>query len=256
MRWKAALARGDVLWQKEQLLNIGIEKLPNECDKVCWLDADVLFQNNDWPQQTARLLEEYCVVQPFSLSVRLQPGETECSTEDLPLGSAEHEVLHSMAYGVAAKGPDCLSSYLEHGHSGYAWAARRSLLLKHGFYYANVLGNADLNIAQAMFGGARYLKTDRLSSQATAHLYTWSDAFYKSVRGSVAWVDGTLFHLWHGYKKDRLYHGRLRVLIEHEFDPEVDLAVSAEGPLVWSSDKPELHQWCRRYFALRAEDTE
>ena len=28
-------------WQKEQLLNVGLNRLPSECDKVCWLDADV-----------------------------------------------------------------------------------------------------------------------------------------------------------------------------------------------------------------------
>jgi hypothetical protein len=248
------LRGGDILWQKEQLLNVGLDRLPSECDKVCWLDADVLFDNLDWPKHTSRLLEDFAVVQPFSLSVRLQPGESKCATDDLPLGSAEHEVLHSMAYGVAAKGPECFRSYLEHGHSGYAWAARRAILQKHGFYHANVLGNADLNIAQAMFGGDRYLKVDRLSPAALAHLNDWANAFFGSVRGSVTYVEGTLYHLWHGYKQNRMYHGRLEVLIEHEFDPDKDLAISPEGPLVWSSDKPALHDWCRRYFAQRDED--
>jgi hypothetical protein len=246
---------GDVLWQKEQLLNIGLKKLPSECDKVCWLDADVLFENPDWAVQTARLLEEYVVVQPFSLSVRLRPHETDCSLDGLPLGSAEHEVLHSMAYGVAAKGTDSLSSYLAHGHSGYAWAARRSVMETHGFYRANVLGNADLNIAQAMFGGDKHLKIDRLSPAAADHLKSWANAFYEDVRGSVIHVEGTIFHLWHGYKENRLYSGRLDVLIDHDFDPDEDLTASPEGPLIWSSDKPGLHDWCDRYFALRGEDT-
>src|ERR1700753_3038699 len=34
-----------VLWQKERLLNIALKQLPPECDKVVWLDADILFQN-------------------------------------------------------------------------------------------------------------------------------------------------------------------------------------------------------------------
>jgi len=246
---------GDVLWQKEQLLNVGLKRLPASCDKVCWLDADVLFDNDDWAEQTAQLLTQYVVVQPFFLSVRLMPGETSCDIAELPLGSAEHEVLHGIGYGVSAKGPTCLSSYLAHGHSGYGWAARRRVLEKHGFYRANVLGNADLNIAQAMFGGEKYLKTDRLSPAAQQHLKTWANEFYESVQGSVTFVDGTLFHLWHGYKKNRLYHGRLEVLIEHDFDPEEDLAVSPEGPLVWASDKPALHEWCREYFAVREEDS-
>ena len=200
------------------------------------------------------MLEDYAIVQPFSLSVRLKPGETHCETSELPLGSAEHEVLHGIAYGVAAKGLDSLSSYLRHGHSGYVWAGRREILQKHGFYRANILGNADLNIAQAMFGGSKYLKTDRLSPRGKAHLGNWADAFYGDVLGSVSYLPGTVYHLWHGNKEDRLYHGRLEILIQHDFDPDADLAESPTGPLVWNSHKPDLHRWCEEYFALRSED--
>lgn len=105
-----------------------------------------------------------------------------------------------------------------------------------------------------MFGGEKYLKMDRLSCAGQAHLKAWANRFFESVAGSVSYVDGNLFHLWHGYKRDRLYHGRLQVLLENDFDPENDLAESDGGPLVWASDKPGLHRWCREYFALRAED--
>lgn len=247
------LRGADVLWQKERLLNLGLQALPRECDRVAWLDCDILFERPDWAGETARLLQEYVVVQPFSLSVRLLPEETRVDTEDLPLGSAEHQVLHSVAYGVRARGLDSLARYHEHGHTGYAWAARREALTP-GLYDANILGNADLNIAQAMFAGCRYLKTDRLSPAARRHLMLWAERFYVGVKGSVAPLEGTLFHQWHGSKDDRLYHGRLQVLIEHDFDPVADLAVGDNGAYRWASDKPELHRWCREYFAMRRED--
>ena len=34
-----------VLWQKERLLNIGLSQLPASCDKVAWIDGDVLFES-------------------------------------------------------------------------------------------------------------------------------------------------------------------------------------------------------------------
>ncbi len=247
---------GDVLWHKESLLNLGVAALPGDCDKVVWLDADVLFSEPRWAERTAALLEEHIVVQPFSRSVRLRAGETDCATDDLPIGSAEHEVLHGIAWGVAAKGRGCLGSYLEHGHSGYAWAARRELLAEHGLYDANILGNADLNIAHAMFGGPDYVKTSRLSAKAATHLERWAGPFHEAVGGSVGCVDGLLRHLWHGDKKDRLYDRRLTVLIENDYDPDDDLAREENGLHRWSSDKPELHAWCRDYFAARREDPE
>ena len=33
----------DVLWQKERLLSIALRSVPDHCDKVAWLDCDLLF---------------------------------------------------------------------------------------------------------------------------------------------------------------------------------------------------------------------
>lgn len=247
------LRGGSALWQKERLLNLAIRALPAECDKVVWLDADILFEEAGWVARTASLLERFVVVQPFSRSARLLPGESSIDIDTLPIGSGEHELLHGMAYGVAQKGLGAMHRYLVHGHSGYAWAARRSLLERHGLYDANVLGNGDLNIAHAMFGGSRYLKTERSSEHAARHLRRWADAFFEDVQGSVGFVEGTVYHLWHGKMADRRYIDRLDVLIEHDFDPLRDLSHDG-GAYHWSSAKPGLHAVCREYFARRRED--
>jgi hypothetical protein len=247
------LRGGDVLWQKERLLNEAIRSLPAECDKVVWLDADVLFDDAGWVAKTASSLEHFVVVQPFSRSARLLAGESSIDVDTLAIGSGEHQVLHGMAYGVAAKGLGSLRRYLVHGHSGYAWAARRSVLERHGLYDANVLGNGDLNIAHAMFGGSRYLKTERMSERAANHLRRWADSFFEDVQGSVGFVEGAVYHLWHGKMADRRYIDRLDVLIEHDFDPALDLSNEA-GAYRWASTKPALHAVCREYFTRRRED--
>lgn len=244
----------DVLWQKERLLNLAVARLPADCDKVVWLDADVLFERPDWAERTSELLEDYVALQPFSRSTRLLPGESSIPIDELPIGSGEHELLHSMAYGVYAKGRGCLDRYLEHGHSGYAWAARRELLERHGLYDANVLGNGDLNIAHALFSGRAHLRSERLSPAARAHLERWAEAIHRDARGSVTYVDGTVYHLWHGRKESRRYLDRLAVLIDHDYDPERDLTIDASGAYRWASAKPELHALCRDYFRQRRED--
>lgn len=131
---------GDVLWQKERLLNLGISRLPENCDKVAWLDADILFDRPDWAVETARLLQEYVVVQPFLDRVRLGPGCPPADVEALPVGLGDGEVYYGMAYGVAAKGYRALGGYRRHGSTGLAWAARRDLLDKHGLYDREILG--------------------------------------------------------------------------------------------------------------------
>jgi hypothetical protein len=242
-----------VLWHKERLLTLGLGQLPEACDKVAWLDADVLFENPDWVARTADELESFVMVQPFSMSVRLDKGETRIDLDGLPIGSGEHEVLQGMAFGVSAKGYGCLARYVDHGHSGYAWAGRREVLERHGYYEANILGNGDLNIALAMYGGADYVSKTRFSDKARRHLEAWARRFFEDVQGSVGFVEGTVHHLWHGNKRDRLYDVRLTVLKDHDFDPDRDLGYDDNGVLCWAVDKPGLRDWCARYFDMRKE---
>jgi hypothetical protein len=40
---------GDVLWQKERLLQIGAERLVDQgCEGIALLDADIVFETDDW----------------------------------------------------------------------------------------------------------------------------------------------------------------------------------------------------------------
>jgi hypothetical protein len=243
----------DVLWQKERLLNLGVQRLPDSCDKVAWLDADVLFARTDWARETARLLASYVSVQPFSHSVRLPAQSLRCEPAMLPFGAGESELFYGIAWGVRAKGRVSLASYDQHGHTGFAWAARRSLLDEHGLYDANLLGNGDTDIAHAMFGSTDYWALQKLGVKAQAHLAQWARPFAAAVGGSVAHVDGVVSHLWHGETQHRLYDRPLDVL--HGFDPERDLVTSADGLLRFTDEaSPELRAWSHAYFAARRED--
>src|SRR4051794_9228718 len=42
------LRGGDILWQKERLLNLLLAYIPLRYTKVAWIDCDVLFVNKNW----------------------------------------------------------------------------------------------------------------------------------------------------------------------------------------------------------------
>jgi hypothetical protein len=229
------LRHADVLWQKERLLNIGVQELPDDCDKVAWLDADVLFARSEWGEETSRLLRDHVVVQPFSHCVRLPAGATSCEPATLPFGPGEGELFHGIAWGVHAKGRRSLHRYADHG-----------------LYDVNLLGNGDTDIAHAMFGSASYWGLRKLGDRARAHLRRWAAPFGAEVRGSVAYSDGVLTHLWHGSQENRLYDRPLDVLLA--FDPDRDLVVGSEGLYGWADASAELRAWSRVYFLARRED--
>src|SRR5688500_17208469 len=50
------LQNPSILWQKERLLNVALESLPDGCDKVAWLDCDIVFESYDWAERASRAL--------------------------------------------------------------------------------------------------------------------------------------------------------------------------------------------------------
>src|SRR6185436_14927451 len=61
------IRNGDCMWQKERLLNIGLQALPRECDQVIWIDADMICSDATWPSAISRALETHPILQPFSV---------------------------------------------------------------------------------------------------------------------------------------------------------------------------------------------
>jgi hypothetical protein len=251
-----------VLWQKERLLNIGADLLPRECDKVAWLDCDLVFENDDWVRETAGLLESYCAVQPFDTAVWLSRGATTAPpTRKLKRGYGENQYLRGMGYALSRHRDRrrAFQYYMEHGHLGFAWAIRRWIQQKHGFYDAQVLGNGDFVMGHAMYGDEDFWNGDnwqcsRLSEPMLRHIEAWGRPFHEDVRGSVYYVEGRVLHLWHGKQEDRQYDSRLDVLKASDFDPEIDLALDENECWVWASNRPELHQWAEGYFHSRKEE--
>ena len=242
----------NLMWQKERLLNLGLKHLPADCDKVAWIDCDVLFKNDSWIKETSGLLEKYIVVQPFELSIRLAKDAYDISSEDikkLPYGEEEGQKLYSTGYQFSVNGR--LSQL------GFCWALRRSVAEKHLFYDSMILGSADTLAALAYFG------IDPVNWGSNHHAVfvpldysVWAKRIYSDIKGSVYFTQGVLLHLWHGEAKNRIWKYRLRVFSLFYFNPALDIKIGLNGLWEWSSDKPQLHRIVAEFFGLRNEEGE
>jgi hypothetical protein len=241
---------GDVLWQKERLLNLALRALPPQCETVAWIDCDVVLSRPDWPAVAAEILQSKAIVQLFherySLPRATLPEEAQ----------PDHAAGHGVAYLLAQRlsSPELLAE--RWGVSlGLAWAARRQLLESHGLYDMGVLGGGDRALACAVFGQFEALQSAWNANQRQMeHFLAWARPFHEAVRGEAGYVDGAVFHLWHGHKHDRLYVERFADFARFDFDPFADIATDAAGCWRWSTDKPAMHRYVRDYFAARRED--
>lgn len=233
----------DWMWQKERLLNVGLEGLPKESRFVAWLDCDIVFRDSDWWQGTIDLLASYPVVQPFTKVVRLGRSN---EPEHVRLSYCSERPTSPFPIGKAS-----------HGHAGFAWAARRETLDALGFYDACLGGSGDHLMAHAFCGDFHSPCVNsiiRIGSEHWRHYLEWAKRAYRRVDGSLAAVPGEITHLWHGDMADRRYEQRNQELKRFALNPSTDLRRSSEGTWEWASSKPALHAWARSCFHSRHED--
>jgi hypothetical protein len=244
------------MWQKERLLNLALAALPEGCGAVAWLDADVLFRDDDWPRAAVQALERAPLVQLFHRA--LYTGRGFLLTGDPSIIWDRPGLAAGIASGLAPL--ECLLHPAPDARpktyaTGLAWAARRDLLRRHGFYDANIIGGGDRALVCAALGCFDYeIKSHRLNARQTEHYLHWAKPFHADVGGMVGVIQGEILHLWHGDRANRGYGPRHRGLAQFDFDPLTDIAPDQGGVYRWASPKPNLHAFVADYFASRRED--
>lgn len=235
-----------VLWHKERLFNYAVSKLPKECDKVVFLDADILFENENWIAETRDLLEKYAFIQPFEYVHRMVELEKDISKKT-EFGSKNGEKIHSIAYGLHKYGQKALDMYPHHGVPGMALACRRDLIEDIGYYDADITGSGDLLLIDSLFN-IETLRIQFMNQKFKQHFFLWRKKLYKAAKNSLYFTSGDVFHLWHGDTLNRFYEERETILARHNFDPSTDIRIAENGTWDWSKNKMGLHQEVQSYF--------
>jgi 8-oxo-dGTP pyrophosphatase MutT (NUDIX family) len=246
------LRGGGVMWQKERLLNVVAAALPESCTKVGWFDGDLVFDDPDWLKKTSEALDEYAVVQPFSTAVRLKRG----NKDD---GTGENYESFAAMY-VDDPQPAKTGEFFQHGHTGYAWAARRELFEECGLYDACLTGSGDHLMAHAFANAVSHSPCmPRMIGTApryVAHFNDWAAKVERVVDGKLGVVPGRVLHLWHGDLVDRRYSLLNQQFKTFDFDPDRDLRYDENGLWEWDQASAPMRAWANELFRMRNEDGE
>lgn len=255
---------GSLLWQKERLLNLLIPMLPDQCRYVAWLDCDIVFQRDDWPEASMRALERWPMVQLFDTVRHSGP----VAPQDVPQRQQWFDLPAFLERRglVAAIPPDRpLAEWArerapretEHGNptTGFAWAAHRDLLQAHPLLDVWVCGGADSAMCFAALGVPdRVVQRHRLAGAHREHYLERARAMSAAIGGEVGHVPGTIQALWHGDLDDRRYKERHAITASHGFDPSRFLRLAPSGVWQWTDVAGGLAADVRRYFSSRNED--
>ena len=254
-------------WAKENLINLGLARLPRDARYVAWVDADLTFARPDWVQETLQELQHHAIVQMFAEAHDLGPDGLVVNSfrsfayshvRGIPRepGGAAGYYGGTPADPAAARPGDGRIGYWH--HPGFAWAARREALdTLGGLFDVAVVGEADYIMAKSLVGEGLDVLYPGVSPGYRKAVADWQAQALK-LRGDLGYVPGTVLHHWHGRKACRRYWDRCKILTDSGFDPAVDLKRDCQG-LYQLVDHGEarsvlLRDAIRAYFRGRNED--
>ncbi len=233
-----------LVWTKENLVNLGIGRLPQDWKYVAWVDADIHFRVPHWASETVHALQQFDVVQPWSDCYDLGPRDEHIATHRAFCRIYQDRgIVDGSGYGTFA-------------HPGYAWAATRQAV-DHlgGLIETAALGTGDHHMALALAGRADASFPAGITSGYRRPVERWQARARQHIAGNIGYVPGTIEHGWHGAKGRRRYVERWEILTRHEFDPETDLKKNVWGVMELAGNKPELRRDIDAYFRQRDEDS-
>jgi hypothetical protein len=208
---KAFHVRGDsYMFHKERLCRLLEQRIPRKYKKIAFLDADVVFADDQWYSETSKLLDTHDVVHPFSNATWLD------------LTYTKSEMRRPSVVGL--EGPYWDFKY----HPGFAWAFRREWYREVGFYDWAVSGSGDT------LSAAKWLNKEfHANFKSLPHAMKKSYASYRKLpKPRIAMCPGDVFHLYHGSRKNRQYAERHK-LLDVPLDIKDMIVLNKDGVYEW-----------------------
>jgi hypothetical protein len=151
----------------------------------------------------------------------------------------------------------------EHGHPGFAWAYTREALdnmsspLGGPLIEHAILGAGDRHMCLGLVG-CMDQTFEHLNPDYRKTLMQWQIRVERWLKRDVGYVKASLFHYWHGKKRDRGYVDRWKILRDNDYDPMTDLTRDSQGLLkleTWDARQIKLRDQIRAYLRSRNEDS-
>ena len=230
------------LWHKENLVNIGVQKLlPSNWKAFAWIDADIEFENTTWATDTLRILNgSRDIVQLFSHCV------------DMNMEEQAMKVFNSFAFQYTKK-HRYVGTGINYWHPGYAWAiTRRAYERVGGLYEYAILGSGDNIMALSMIDHGLWA----INSESSDNYKKTISEYQSKIRKlRLGYVPGVIRHHFHGAKKNRRYEDRWRILLDNGYTPNLHLSYDSNGVLIPTNECPGvILDEIRKYFEDRNED--
>lgn len=271
------------LWIKENLLNLAVQHLPEDWKYVAFVDPDVRFARPDIVSETIQQLQHYKIVQMFNIAIDLDPNHKPYQfnhgfvydylsgvpfkmqfTKNIQVPNIRKKIApikkNSIAFNTAYC-EDCEDGEIRinYFHGGFSWGFRREAFVDlGGLIDIAILGAADSHMASAYIGKIDDTIHPKMTDEYKNLLHIWQDRALDKIKKNIGYVDGSLYHYFHGAKKNRDYGGRWKRLVDNKYTPSTDIKRNWNGVYQLSDFNDDrliaLRDSLRQYLHSRQED--
>jgi hypothetical protein len=243
------ISGGDILWQKERLLNIALNHLPASCQFTAWLDCDVLFDDPNWHIAAEKLLGKVDVIQLFEEVINLKYSHVDALdvsiARQLPYDNSVFSGLHAYANKFS------LDDLVFKSNPGLAYAARTKWLKNTGLYDAAIVGGGDSIFFYSILNKPEVILSWGFTQEQKNHFKAWFNCI--KYQPSLSFLPLKIYHMFHGDSRHRRYSDRHMILTEANFDPIKHLELTDRDIWKWTKEANELQKKVFKYIESRLD---
>lgn len=241
----------NILWVKENLINLAIKQLSPDAEYIAWSDRDIYFVDPNWVIKTIEALKSNDIIQPWSEIIH-----TNLNNELLLMPKLGYfnfckrsAVLQRVIQNTSGVESDNL------GSTGQIWAINKNFYNKIGkLNDIEIVGGADSNIVNfCIFQDENYnYQIEGKTSPETLKNWQKYKENFKDVK--YGFLHGAIIHYWHGQLENRHYSIRHLILTEGQYNPEEDIEYDENGVLCLTEKGKRLEEKIKEYFTSRSLD--
>lgn len=205
------------IWQGHRLINIALQLLPDNVDKVAWVPPNIVFNNLKWLRDATETLDFFPVTQLFS-------------TVDEHNYGYVNKAKNNSDYDLSVN-----NKAVRIGRCDLGWAAKREKL-PNGIFDCGIEGSCDIYQVLSWQGAWNNDFFYRLSAEVRLEMLKMTANDFLEIKNNLSRIDGNITTL--SEQRENNY----KILNQHHFDVSKDIHLDANSLWQWASDKPELHK--------------
>ena len=226
-----------ILFQKERLCHLMLEKVPAKYTKLMYIDGDIIFDNLNWYNEMSDKLDTYDAVHGFTKVLRL----------DITYKRVLDEVLSFTFRRKYGNTVHKVGKYKMGFAPGGAWGFKREWFNKIGFFENEILGGSDTYSVQS-WGIVE--DTYPYPEYIIDSIQDYKDKIKTPPR--VGRLSGNIFHLWHGDSKRYKGNKSKKLIFKGVKDIRGVLSKTSNG--LFTLKNRTLRKKFHKYFLNRDDD--